>query len=338
MNRNNIWIPLASPKTTSSISAVRANRRGCVNYRIRNLWNTSDLSEKSWLDISQHMPNTFVSHCAVIGVMYAGVTERMEGNHGVDIIRPIIGTPVYMMTFEVWLTTTIVERRRPVAALTDPPSSSQYMSRDRSGTVINVPLTTSTFALVSSIDCLLTKLVVRSCPESIYPFIEFFLPKRLPPDQIENYLLHVQVVTKDIYLVVTIVKPLTVETIFSMLLDKEQKRPASLHMIGDLRIIVVPGVAVFCPLAVILVTAVRQEPIVVPVVIPQRVGHDDHSVFSIITVTDPHNAVPAKRGSDVSAAVKYLPNMLMPRHALPPVYLPEAVSLSIGCRRVKEIH
>lgn len=297
--------------------------------------NGCELLNRPGLNIAKDVSHTLISLGPIFCVMDARVAERVKGNDRINFIRAVICTPVDVMTLKVWPATTIVEWRGLIAAFTYALCSSQHVSRNRCGSVVNVALPARSWSLISGVYCTLTEYFIRFRVVRFNDFFKSILAKSFTADQVEDHLLNSVSGRTDVYFTVPVIKPFAVKPVFAIFFEKEKNRSTILHVVADLVIVVFPRVPALGTLTIILVCSVRKKTVMVTVSVPVGIGHYNHSVL-VFAVANAFELVAAKCCFDVLATTKPESNVLMPRHALPLHSLPQAVSTAASCICVKE--
>nr|WP_233122734.1 hypothetical protein [Agrobacterium vaccinii] len=293
------------------------------------------LFTRSWLETLQFVPNSIISVVSVVCSMDRYVAEWVQGNYGIDVIWSIIGAPIDVVALKVWLATTIIEWRGFIAAFTYALCSSQNVSRDSRGTMVDVSLTPVCWSLISSVDRSLAEHLIGFRIVCFNDFFKGILAEGFSADQVEDHLLNSGAITNDFYLAIAVIEPFAIKSVFAIFFEEQEYRSTNLHVVADLVVVVSPSSAALRALSVVLVTSIRKKMITVAVFIAVGIGHHNHSVL-IVAVADALKTIASERRFYVHATTKPKSYVLMPRHAIPPAYLPEAVSTEAGCIRVKE--
>lgn len=296
---------------------------------------SDSLCSRPWLPFSQLCTRPLISLFTVSGVVNAGMAKRMQCDHRIDIVWSAVRTAVDVMAFKIRFPFLGLERSWLATTLASAFGTSQDVSSDRCGAMVDGSLGAISGPSVRGVDCALAHNIAWKFVKFIYAVFKSRLREVLASNQVKNDLLDARADRSDLNLVVSVVEPFAIKAILAVFLKEQKDGSVILHVFEDLVIIVMPGISPLSSLTVVLVAAVRQEPVMVAVFVPVGVRHDDHRIFDI-AVTYAFDVVAAKDPLDVVATVKPTSDVLMPRHVLPPVALPMAVSRTAGCIRVKE--
>jgi hypothetical protein len=268
----------------------------------------------SWFNMHHTSTHFFVPCKAAEGVMNVAMACRMKSDHRIDIVSAVVSQSIDVVAFKVWTTIPPVKWSRFAAAFTLMTCAVQYMRRNRRRPLERIPRTRTNIGVsATGIDSSLANGLGVAILKFIDLILNLVLAQRVSPNQDENNVWSLSPFKIDHNFMVSIVRPFALEPDSLFLADEEENGSIILLMVAQFVVAISePGVVVaLCSLAVVLIRAVWELPVIVSFVEWIR-DYDYGLIYSAL-----RNAllVVATEGLlHFGACLKNSTDVLLPRH------------------------
>lgn len=261
-----------------------------------------------------HLPQLFISCGTISGMVNEAVTNRMECNHGIDIVRSVVSQSINVVAFQIGAAIPSIEWGLLTAAFAKTASAVEHMSGNSSRSLVGVPHTRSDIRIrVPSVERPLADNFRVDISRCVDLMLKLVLLKSVSARQDENNVGPLPAFEIHLDFEMAIINPLAIETDPILVADEQEKRPAVEHVVTQFYVVVAePRVVVSLGrLAIVLICSVRKISIIVASLVRIRNSYDglfELAVFNSLL------SVAAEDLFHLGSRFKDVTNVILPGH------------------------